>query len=104
MIRLAMPLNRRSIGRLKLRHPTYGAAGGVGDLGEAAGFAEPARIHGGGERLEVRLPSQFVVEVLQSPCGIEQLRRSLSGLQRSDLAGATADESICARIRATCAR
>jgi hypothetical protein len=56
----------------QFRYPIDRGATGLGNLPQRAGPAEPARVHGGGKRLEVRLSRQVCIQVVELPCGIEK--------------------------------
>src|SRR5882757_11269640 len=66
---------------LQLIYPSKRGTACCGRLRQACGVTEAPRIHGGGERLEMRFPRQIVVEVFESPCGTEQLCGCLRDLE-----------------------
>ena len=63
--------NRKSTGRTGSRSRVPAACAARATSVTRRRFAEPAGVHGRGERLEVGLPGCVVVESLESCCGVE---------------------------------
>ena len=74
----SQPVDRGATGRRDVRQQVWGS--------------EPACVHGCGERLEMGISSQILVEVIQSLCSAEQLRCGFGCLHRAWRSGAAADE------------
>src|SRR4051794_20579238 len=68
---------------LQYRHAVDRGAPLRGNRRQPAGFTEPTRVHGSGERLEVRLPRQRVIQAVESFSGTEKLARGLTGARRT---------------------
>src|SRR5882757_1612527 len=66
---------------LQLIYSSERGAAGSGRLRQTGWVTESPRIHRGGERLEMRLPGQIVVETVEFPCGTEQLCGGLRDLE-----------------------
>ena len=86
---------------MQFRYPADRSAGSLGRIRQCAGFTESTRVHGGGERLEIGLPGQVVVESFQSLGGAEQLRRGLGKSDAPVSPPRLRANSIWARNRAT---
>ena len=77
---------------MQLRYTAHGSACSLGHIHQCARFAEPPGVHGRGERLEICVPGQFVVEAFKSFGGVEQLQRGVAEPGRTGVTPAAACE------------
>src|SRR5690242_14257439 len=84
-------------GPAQFAHPLDRGTAGFGHLCKSCRIAEPARVHGSGECLEICLSGEVVVEGFESLCGAEELRSGAACRPRTCGPAAAAGElHLCA--------